>query len=260
MSISASRDDAGDTGNPSRRHHHLPRHSNHAHGNPLPAVGSSKLGVVRVGLGLLVMGDIARAYVSPASPSFLSSVLHSRGDAEIVPGRRGGRNGVGSGKAGGFVVSGGFVEGRRRIRRRAGSSTCAVMVQQQQEQQQVSLQSAASGEQAAAGAGSPSPVAGIPASSPLSTTASATTSASTGGAPSSASRASSNGAGGVASAAVPAGGAVVGVVGAPRRLGVISRAPTGAAQGGGGRLGVVSSAENGSSAAKKAKVKVSFCL
>lgn len=267
MSTSASRDDTGEkTGNPGRRHHQ-PRHFSHAQGNPSPAGGSSKLGVVRVGLGLLVMGDIARAYASSAAPpSFLSAAYHGRGEADIVPRRRGGRNGMDSaGKTGGFVVSGGFVGDRRRIRRRAGSSTCAVMVQQRQEQHQVSQQAGTASGQAA-GAGPPSSsVAGIPASSPLSATASSTAAASsTAGPPpsSSASRTPSNGAGSsMASAAVPVSGtATVGVVDAPRRLGVISRASTDAAQGSGRRLGVVSSAENGSSAAKKAKVKVTIVI
>ena len=106
--------------------------------------GGSKMGVVRVGLGLLVMGDIARAYASPTSAAVVA-YPSGRGDERSVPCRRGivvsgsrrsgesGGDGVRLGRggarlAGGFVAPGGSVssEGRPRARRKRASAAASV--------------------------------------------------------------------------------------------------------------------------------------
>lgn len=223
-----------------------PNMQRHQHGIVVASSGS-KMGVVRVGLGLLAMGDVARAFVSPTSLAGVSSTApYRRGEGGSFFCRQG-EGARGSGKSelsscssgGGFVASSGGVSSvRRRMRRRRVAETatavfasCTEMaIQDHREQQQTSSGATAIG-------GSAAQTNRVPRRSAM---------------------ASSVGVDGNKSAAPVPAGAEVGV-GSPRRLGEGVNGGRGQAtsrSGSGQRLGVIRSAEQGGMAAKKAKVKV----
>eukprot|EP00904_Undaria_pinnatifida_P006377 jgi/Undpi1/286/HiC_scaffold_1.g00282.m1 len=254
--------------------------------------GGSKMGVVRVGLGLLVMGDIARAYASPTSAAVVA-YPSGRGDERSVPCRRGivvsgsrrsgesGGDGVRLGRggarlAGGFVAPGGSVssEGRPRARRKRASAAASVpcsrpmvVLAQGQHQNNPGGHQAMSRRSAAtisstAGMMSTITEAGVCGGLPPS----ATPRAGTSGAirvPAAA------GAGAMAAGAA----ATAGVGASSNRRGGVSGSGGGGRRGGGGgrptgaplastksgkRLGVIRSAEEGGLAGRRAKVKAMY--
>lgn len=235
----------------------------------MTGVGGAKLGV-RVGLGLLAMGDLARGYI--VSPLATSQELHESrhtGDPR-GHGKRGLVNTAPVGATGAFVVSPGGIVGNgvvtcgtraSGIRRRRRISCAAMAPRDMQQEQQLAPPSSSRGSI------QPVPSLSVPpvAIAPTTPTRIAQDSAATVTTPSN---------GGVSrgrwrdTSFGRAGRGPVGR-GAGSRVRVDSRLPdagggrgarvsvNGVAGDSGRPLGVLSRAENGGKAAKKAKVKVS---